>query len=111
MARTLIPCGTAGLCRAVAAHALTQGHEVTCLARGNSGSVPDGVALVTADRSLPDAYREVSSTDWDEVIEIAWAPDLVDGAHGPRGSSGALDTRVLDLGLCQQPGRRGSRRR
>ena len=80
MARTLILGGTAWLGRAVAAHALAQGHEVTCLARGNSGSVPDGVALVTADRSLPDAYREVSSTDWDEVIEIAWAPDLVDGA-------------------------------
>ena len=110
MARTLILGGTAWLGRAVAAHALAQGHEVTCLARGNSGSVPDGVTLVTADRSLPDAYRDVSSTDWDEVIEIAWAPDLVDGAHGRRGSSGALDTRVLDLGLCQQPGRRSSRR-
>ena len=80
MARTLILGGTAWLGRAVAAHALSLGQEVTCLARGTAGAVPDGVTLIPADRSLPDAYDQVKTTDWDEVIEIAWAPDLVDSA-------------------------------
>jgi hypothetical protein len=40
--------------RAVAGHARDAGHDVTCAARGISGTVPDGVRLVKVDRDEPD---------------------------------------------------------
>ncbi|MGB3413737.1 MAG: reductase, partial [Microbacteriaceae bacterium] len=79
MRRVLILGGTAWLGREIARAALADGAEVFCLARGESGKVPDGVTLVVADRSQPDAYAALQG-EWDEVIEISYEPDFVRGA-------------------------------
>lgn len=72
--------GTGWLGHTVAATAVARGHDVTCLARGASGDVPDGVRLVRADRDTSDAYREVASDSWDGVVDVARHPGHVRGA-------------------------------
>lgn len=59
--------------------AVAGGAEVVCLARGESGSVADGARLVRADRRRSDAYDELDG-EWDEVIEVAYEPSLVESA-------------------------------
>lgn len=78
--RVLVLGGTAWLGRALAARLVADGAQVTCLARGLAGSVPPGAHLVTADRTQPGAYAAVAGQDWDDVVEISYAPELVTGA-------------------------------
>lgn len=80
MARVLILGGTAWLGNRLAETFLAEGHEVTCLARGESGRAPSGATFIAADRRLPDAYDRVRSTIWDGVIELAYDATLVEGA-------------------------------
>lgn len=73
--------GTSWLGGAVARHALARGHAVTCLARGDSGAVPDGAKHVVADRDdAATAYREVADRRWDAVVDLARQPLHVRGA-------------------------------
>ena len=74
--RLLVLGGTVFLSRAVAAEAVARGHEVTCAARGTSGSVPDGARLVSVDRTqpLPDLG------EFDAVVDVARHPSWVRNA-------------------------------
>ena len=80
MTAVLVLGGTAWLGARVAAAWLARGATVTCLARGISGNAPQGAQLVRADRTTPGAYDAVAGRDWDEVVELSYAPSLVNGA-------------------------------
>ncbi|GIG24159.1 NAD-dependent epimerase/dehydratase family protein [Cellulomonas denverensis] len=79
MRRVLILGGTAWLGREIARAAAGGGAEVVCLARGESGPVPDGARLVRADRTRAGAYDDLDG-DWDAVVELAYDPVLVGSA-------------------------------
>lgn len=80
MTSVLVLGGTAWLGARVSAAWLARGAQVTCLARGTSGEAPQGAQFVRADRTVPGAYDVVAGQDWDEVIELSYAPPLVTGA-------------------------------
>lgn len=78
--RVLVLGGTGWLGGQVAVAALEAGHEVTCLARGQSGTSPDGVRFIAADRDRLDAYDPVASQPWDGIVDVARQPRHVVGA-------------------------------
>ena len=81
MASILVLGGTSWLGGTVAAHAVALGHHVTCLARGESGQVPQGAGFVRADRTDPVAYEALPPRDsWDLVVDVARQPGHVRGA-------------------------------
>lgn len=78
--RFLVLGGTAWLGGQIAATALERGHQVACLARGESGSVPNGAVFVHSDRDRPDAYAEVLDAEWDVVVDVSRQPGHVRSA-------------------------------
>jgi nucleoside-diphosphate-sugar epimerase len=78
--RLLILGGTVFLGRALASHAVAAGDEVTCAARGVSGSVPPGVELVRVDRDAPDGLAALAGREFDAVIDVARRPSHVRAA-------------------------------
>ena len=87
MVQVLILGGTGWLGGVFACRAVAAGHSVTCLARGTSGVVPEGAEHVRADRDDPSAYGDVTTRDWDSVLEVSWQPGWVRDAVtalGPR---------------------------
>ena len=78
--RILILGGTAWLGRHLVEAARAKGHDVACLARGTSATVPRGARLVRADRTLPNAYDQVLDQRWDAVIDVARQPGQVRNA-------------------------------
>jgi 2'-hydroxyisoflavone reductase len=75
--RLLVLGGTAWLSGTIAIEAVRRGHEVTCLARGETGSAPEGADFVRADRDQLDAYDDVTSTRWDAVVDVSRQPGHV----------------------------------
>ncbi len=65
--------------RAVAVHALGEGIDVTCLARGVAGEAPDGVTWVRGDRDDAEGLRDVTAGDarWDAVVDVSRHPGQV----------------------------------
>ncbi|MCH1883574.1 reductase [Agrococcus sp. ARC_14] len=80
-ARVLVLGGTRWLGRRIALGHVDRGAEVTCLARGEGGSVPEGARLLAGDRATEGAYAGLDG-DWDEVIDVT---------RLPRHAAGALD--------------------
>jgi nucleoside-diphosphate-sugar epimerase len=78
--RLLILGGTVFLGRALAAHAVAAGDEVTCASRGKSGVVPDGAELVRVERDAPDGLAPLAGREFDAVIDVARRPSHVRGA-------------------------------
>ncbi len=72
--------GTSWLGGVIVTVATGRGHRVTCLARGESGTPPEGATWVRADRTDPAAYDAVAEHDWDAVVDVSWQPDLVRSA-------------------------------
>lgn len=80
MSNVLILGGTSWLGGQIAHDAVVRGHEVTCLARGESGKAPPAVTFVQADRDDPDAYDDVNDQRWDMVIDVSRQPGHVRAA-------------------------------
>jgi hypothetical protein len=78
--RLLVLGGTAWLGGYIATTALQRGHQVTCLARGSSGSAPNGAVFVRADRNQPNAYDAVIRDQWDGIVDVSRQPGQVRGA-------------------------------
>lgn len=86
--RLLVLGGTAFLGRAVAGRAVAEGYDVVCAARGVSGQVPPGAALVTVDRDAPDGLAPLAGERFDAVVDVSSRPSQVARAVT------ALDGRV-----------------
>lgn len=75
--RILVLGGTGWLGGYLARTALDREHDVTCLARGESGTMPAGARHVRGDRDRPDAYDAVAGESWDVVLDVARQPGHV----------------------------------
>ena len=80
MSSVLVLGGTSWVGGQIAREAIARGHDVTCLARGESGETPDGATFVQADRSDPRAYDQVRDRPWDIVIDVSRQPGQVRSA-------------------------------
>ena len=94
MSSVLVLGGTSWVGGRIAHEAIARGHDVTCLARGESGVAPDGAAFVPADRADPHAYDEVSGRAWDIVIDVSRQPGQVRSAVSALGSAATHWTLV-----------------
>ncbi|GAA2034962.1 SDR family oxidoreductase [Nocardiopsis rhodophaea] len=77
--RVLVLGGTRYVGRAVVEAAMARGYDVTVLNRGVSGSVPEGVESLLADRTDPGAMGEaIGARKWDAVVDT-WvgAPKVI----------------------------------
>ena len=71
--RLLVLGGTAWLGSEIVGDAVARGHEVTAVARGETGSPPEGAAFVRADRTIPGALDAVSG-EFDAAIDVTRQP-------------------------------------
>jgi 2'-hydroxyisoflavone reductase len=77
--RLLVLGGTAWLGSTIVQDAVARGHDVTALARGESGDLPAGARFVRGDRTKSDALADLTG-DWDAVIDVSRQPGQVRAA-------------------------------
>jgi len=77
--RLLVLGGTAWLGSNIVQDAVARGHDVTALARGESGALPAGARFVPADRTNPGALDDLTG-EWDAVIDVSRQPGQVRAA-------------------------------
>jgi 2'-hydroxyisoflavone reductase len=94
MSSFLVLGGTSWVGGQIAHEAIARGHDVTCLARGESGDAPAGATFVQADRSDPRAYDEVRDRHWDIVVDLSRQPGQVRSAISALGSTATHWTLV-----------------
>lgn len=99
----LILGGTGWLGGEIAAAHVRAGATVTCLARGVSGEAPRGAELLTVDRTDDDAYDEVATRDWDEIVELSWGPRLVGSALDALAARARHWTLVSSISVYRPP--------
>jgi len=75
--RLLIGGGNRFLSRETAAEAARRGHEVVCVTRGESGSLPPGVTDLRWDRRDPAPPEVADAGPFDAVVDVARVPDHV----------------------------------
>jgi 2'-hydroxyisoflavone reductase len=80
MTSMLVLGGTSWLGGQIVHDAVRRGHDVTCLARGESGRAPASATFVRGDRSLPGAYADVIDRRWDMVVDLSREPGHVRSA-------------------------------
>lgn len=71
--RLLVLGGTAWLGSLIVSDAVARGHDVTALARGESGDLPAGATFVRADRTAPRAFDALTG-EWDAAIDVTRQP-------------------------------------
>ncbi|MEJ7634842.1 NAD-dependent epimerase/dehydratase family protein [Aeromicrobium sp.] len=94
MSAILVLGGTSWVGGQIVDEAVARGHDVTCLARGESGEAPPGATFVRADRADPGAYYEVRARSWDSVIDVSRQPGQVRSAVDALGGAAAHWTFV-----------------
>ena len=75
--RMLILGGSQFLGRAIAAHACTTGHDVTCAARGHAGPIAPGASFVFVDRDAPDGLAPLRGQEFDAIVDVSRHPGQV----------------------------------
>lgn len=94
--------GTAWLGSDIVRDAVSRGHDVTALARGESGGVPEGARFVKADRTAPGAYAALDG-DWDAVIDLSMQPGQVRSAVSALGDRAAHWVFVSSCSVYTDP--------
>lgn len=69
--RILVLGGTSFLSKEVARVGLLRGHDVTCAARGKSGTPPEGARFLQLDRDDPTALEPLAGERFDAVVDVA----------------------------------------
>jgi len=75
--RLLILGGSQFLGRAIATHACTAGHDVTCAARGLAGPIAAGARFVPVDRDTFEGLAPLAGQTFDAVVDVARHPGQV----------------------------------
>jgi nucleoside-diphosphate-sugar epimerase len=73
----LILGGSQFLGRAIAVHAGTAGHDVTCAVRGRAGPIAPGVRFVFIDRDVADGLAPLRGQDFDAIVDVSRHPGQV----------------------------------